>query len=160
MVHLFERILRSKQENKPVRSKYKIVWEDPYEPGEPAKVTTPDPHFMAAAMAGDVLPPIEAYLADRVIERSWHRDMLERGEPNTCFNWEAVGGASHPYADPIGPMTEEEAIEYLIQKDIPPRVWRDYRGNRKILSIVPIEAVPTDRTNRNAWKIDQMEINQ
>ena len=39
----------------------------------------------------------------------------------------------HPYAAPIPAMTEEEAIEYLIQKDIDPSVWRDYEGNRTIL---------------------------
>jgi len=52
-------------------------------------------------------------------------------------------------------MTEEEAIEYLIQKDIPPQVWRDYKGNRAILRIVPVELIPSDRSYRNAWKIKQ-----
>lgn len=59
----------------------------------------------------------------------------------------------------IGPMTEEQAIEYLIQKDIPPRVWRDYRGNRTILKIVPVELISSDRSYRNAWRISQ-EITQ
>ena len=39
-------------------------------------------------------------------------------------------------------MTEEEAIEYLIQKDIDPSVWRDYKGNRTIMKIVPVELMP------------------
>jgi hypothetical protein len=52
-------------------------------------------------------------------------------------------------------MTEEQAIEYLIQKDIPPRVWRDYAGNRCILRIVPVELIPSDRSFRNAWRIAQ-----
>jgi hypothetical protein len=53
-------------------------------------------------------------------------------------------------------MTEEEAIEYLIQKDIPETVWRDYeQANRKRLLIVKKEQLPSHRTWRNAWKIDQ-----
>ena len=28
---------------------------------------------------------------------------------------------------PIGKMTEEQTIEYLIMKDIPQRVWREYQ---------------------------------
>ena len=55
------------------------------------------------------------------------------------------------------PMTEEEAVEYLIQKDLPPEVWRDYRGNRQILKIVPRHLIPNDRMFRNAWRINQKE---
>jgi hypothetical protein len=56
-------------------------------------------------------------------------------------------------------MTEEEAMEYLVMKDVPPQVWRDYKGNRCILKIVPVELIPTDRTFRDAWKINQeMEL--
>ena len=55
----------------------------------------------------------------------------------------------------IPAMTEEEAIEYLIMKDIPPNVWRDYEGNRCIMRIVPVELIPSDRSFRNAWKINQ-----
>jgi hypothetical protein len=96
---------------------------------------------MAAALAGGVLPPIETYLRDRDVPD---------GQPK-----------EHPYAHPIGAMTEEQAIEYLIQKDIPPAIWRDYKGNRCILKIVPVELIPSDRSFRNAWKINQepeMEI--
>ena len=61
----------------------------------------------------------------------------------------------HPYAEPIDPMSEEEAIEYLIMKDIDPSVWQEYRGNRTIIKIVPVELIPSDRSYRNAWKINQ-----
>jgi len=52
-------------------------------------------------------------------------------------------------------MTEEEAIEYLVMKDIHPAVWRDYKGNRCIMKIVPVELIPTDRSYRNAWRVIQ-----
>ena len=38
---------------------------------------------------------------------------------------------------------------------IPPQVWRDYQGNRCIMRIVPVELIPSDRSFRNAWKINQ-----
>ena len=41
-------------------------------------------------------------------------------------------------------MTEEQAIEYLIMKDIPERVWKDYeQANRKRLLIVKKEQLPS-----------------
>ena len=133
--HLWERLLEAKSRLKPVQSKYRVLFEDPATPDEPAKVLVPDPNWMAAALAGDILPPIATYLRDRDVPD---------GQPK-----------EHPYAEPIGAMTEEEAIEYLIQKDIPPQVWRDYQGNRSVLKIVPVELIPSDRSFRNAWKINQ-----
>jgi hypothetical protein len=135
MSHLWERLLEAKSRLKPVQSKYRVLFEDPATPDEPAKVLVPDPNWMAAALAGDILPPIDTYLRDRDVPD---------GQPK-----------EHPYAEPIGAMTEEEAIEYLIQKDIPPQVWRDYQGNRSVLKIVPVELIPSDRSFRNAWKINQ-----
>jgi len=138
MSHLWERLLEAKSRLKPVQSKYRVLFEDPATPDEPAKVLVPDPNWMAAALAGNILPPIDTYLRDRDVPD---------GQPK-----------EHPYAKPIGPMTEEEAIEYLIQKDIPPQVWRDYQGNRSVLKIVPVELIPSDRSFRNAWKINQTEM--
>lgn len=139
--HLWTRLLEAKSRLKPVQSKYRVLFEDPREPDAPAKVLVPDPNWMAAALAGDILPPIDTYQRDRLVPD---------GEPK-----------EHPYAEPIGAMSEEEAIEYLVMKDIDPAVWRDYKGNRTVLKIVPVELIPSDRSFRNAWKINQeaeMEI--
>ena len=116
-----------------MQSKYRVLFEDPATPDEPAKVLVPDPNWMACALEGNILPPIETYQRDRDVPD---------GQPK-----------EHPYAEPIGPMTEEEAIEYLIMKDICPSVWRDYKGNRTIMRIVPVELIPTDRSFRNAWRL-------
>ena len=131
--HLWERLLEAKSRLEPVQSKYRVVFEDPATPDEPAKVLVPDPNWMAAALEGNILPPIDTYQRDRDVPD---------GQPK-----------EHPYAKPIGPMTEEEAIEYLIMKDICPSVWQEYRGNRTIMRIVPVELIPTDRSFRNAWRI-------
>jgi len=133
--HLWDRLAEAKSRLAPVQSKYRVLFEDPATPDEPAKVLVPDPNFMAAALAGNVLPPIETYQRDR---------MVPDGQPK-----------EHPYAEPIGAMSEEEAVEYLVQKDIDPAVWRDYQGNRTIMKIVPVEMIPSDRSFRNAWRIMQ-----
>ena len=133
MTHLWDRLAEAKSRLEPVQSKYRVVFEDPATPDEPAKVLVPDPNWMAAALEGNILPPIDTYQRDRDVPDGQHKE--------------------HPYAEPIGPMSEEEAIEYLIMKDICPSVWRDYNGNRTIMRIVPVELIPTDRSFRNAWRI-------
>ena len=133
--HLWDRLAEAKSRLAPVQSKYRVVFEDPATPDEPAKVLVPDPNWMACALEGNILPPIDTYQRDRLVSD---------GQPK-----------EHPYAKPIGPMTEEEAIEYLVMKDIDPAVWQEYRGNRTIMKIVPVELVPSDRSFRNAWKIKQ-----
>ena len=135
MTHLWDRLLEAKSRLEPVQSKYRVLFEDPATPDEPAKVLVPDPNWMACALAGGILPPIDTYQRDRDVPD---------GQPK-----------EHPYAEPIGAMTEEEAIEYLVQKDIDPSVWRDYKGNRTIMKIVPVELIPSDRSFRNAWRIMQ-----
>jgi hypothetical protein len=135
--HLWDRLAEAKSRLKPVQSKYRVLFENPAEPDAPASVLVPDPNWMAAALAGNVLPPIDTYLRDQNVPD---------GQPK-----------EHPYAEPIGPMTEEEAIEYLVKKDISPQVWREYNGNRIIMKIVPVELIPSDRSFRNAWKINQTE---
>ena len=135
--HLWDRLAEAKSRLAPVQSKYRVLFENPAEPDAPASVLVPDPNWMAAALAGGVLPPIDTYLRDQNVSD---------GQPK-----------EHPYAEPIGAMTEEEAIEYLVKKDISPQVWREYNGNRIIMKIVPVELIPSDRLFRNAWKINQTE---
>jgi len=135
--HLWDRLAEAKTRLEPVQSKYRVLFEDPTQPDAPASVLVPDPNFMAATLSGNVLAPIDTYIRDQSVPD---------GQPK-----------EHPYAEPVGAMTEEEAIEYLIKKDISPQVWRDYQGNRTIMKIVPVELIPSDRSFRNAWKINQTE---
>ena len=137
IAHLWDRLADAKARLDPVQSKYRVLFENPAEPDAPAAVLVPDPNWLAAALAGDVLPPIDTYIRDQNVPD---------GEPK-----------EHPYAKPVGAMTEEQAIEYLIMKDISPSIWRDYKGNRTIMKIVPVELIPSDRSFRNAWKINQAE---
>ena len=45
--HLWDRLGWAKENLEPYRSEYCIVWEDPDNLDEPAKVTHPDPNWMA-----------------------------------------------------------------------------------------------------------------
>lgn len=153
---LIDRLHDAKERLAPVQSRYRVVFEDPAQPDAPACVLVPDPNWLACALAGGILPPVDTYIRDREIEDAFnaaHAHLPPNDRPT--FRWSEHGGAAHATAEPIGAMTEEQAIEYLIQKDIPPRVWRDYRGNRCIMRIVPVEAIPSDRSFRNAWRVAQ-----
>ena len=121
---------------------YAILWEDPDDLDNPAKVTLPSPAWWAMALHGGLLPPVEVYWA------------LKHDEEQPGFTRHSRGHLLHDTA-PMRAMTEEEAMTYLAMKDLPPRVWRDYQGNRTILRFVPVELIPTDRTFRNAWRIAQ-----
>jgi len=140
---LWEREMIFKDQHKDLpQPNYAILWEDPSDPDAPAKVTKPSPTWLAMAMHGGILPPVEVY----------HK--LREDEEREGFTRHTQGHILHQ-TPPLGPMTEEEAIEYLIQKDIPPRVWRDYEGNRTVFKIVPVELIPTNRSFRNAWVVGQ-----
>lgn len=121
---------------------YAIIWEDPEDLDAPMAVTVPAPAWLAMAMHGGILPPVEVYWA------------LAEDEAQPGFKRHTRGHLLHE-TPPVGAMTEEGAMEYLVMKDVPPRVWRDYQGNRVILKIVRREMIPTDRNYRNAWKIKQ-----
>lgn len=167
--HLWRRVYEAKDLLEPVQSKYRVAYEDPADAQSGVFVLVPDPNWLAAALRGGILPPVEAYHAAKfrvlmempdgamvqgVVSGAKFSDMLHelQARGGTLIKQLAI---DYPpaYVDPVGPMTEEQAIEYLIQKDIPPRVWRDYRGNRRIMAIVPFEAVPKYRTHRNAWEL-------
>jgi hypothetical protein len=133
--HLFDRIMWARENLKRVEPQYAVVFEDPAEPDAPAKVLHPAPEWLAMALNGHLLPPVETYLRDAGVPD---------GEPK-----------EHPYAAPIGPMTEEQALEYLIQKDIPQRVWNDESSNSQRFRIVNTDSIPSNRIYRNAWRIKE-----
>ena len=54
--HLWDRLCWAKEKLEPYRTEYCVVWEDPETPDEPAKVTHPDPNWMACALQGGILP--------------------------------------------------------------------------------------------------------
>ena len=139
--HLFDRLCWAKEKLDGVQSDYRVVYEDSVD--EAAKILVPDPNWMACALQGGILPPVEVY----------HELAKDEAQPD--FVKHTRGYLLHE-TKPVGPMTEEEAIEYLIKKDCPQEVWQTYnKGNRQTMVICRKEQLPQSREWRNAWKINQ-----
>lgn len=125
---------------------YRVIYEDPDDLDAPAKVLVPSQRWLDEAMAGN-LPPIWVYwqLQDdeqRAIDEGRHATFQHDPEKLAL-----------QYAAPrIGPLSEEEAMEYLVMKDVPRRVWAE-EHNRVMFRIVKTEDVPSDRQFRNAWRL-------
>ena len=125
---------------------YRVIFEDPDFPEEPAKVLVPSDNWMADAMAGK-LPPIWVYWQLQDDEQKG----IDEGRHAT-FKHDPEKHALQYTAPRIGPLSEQEAIEYLIMKDIPRRVWGK-EHNRPMFKIVTKDQVPSDRQFRNAWRL-------
>jgi hypothetical protein len=134
-VHLWHRLHWAKDNLEPVQSDYRVVFEANLD--APASILVPDPNWMACALAGGILPPVEMYHNEA-------RDAQGNFIGPSDY-WESFEG--------IPAMTEEEAIEYLIQKDIPQHVWKDDRANRPRFVICKTHQLPATREYRNAWRI-------
>lgn len=134
-----------------IEPKYRIVYEDPAFPDAPARIVVPSPNWIEDAIAGN-LPPVWVHLElkddeDRAIAEGRHESFRHDDE-----KWQQQFTAPR-----IGPLTEEQAMEYLLMKDVPRRVWEDYQegANRTRFKIVLKEQVPSDRTFRNAWRLTE-----
>ena len=138
---LFERLCWAKENLEPYQSDYRVVYEDSID--ECAKILVPDPNWMACALAGGILPEV------------WVYHELAKDEAQPDFKKHTRGYLLHE-TEPVGAMTEKEAIEYLILKDCPADVVANFdKGNRKTLVICRKEQLPQQRTWRNAWRINQ-----
>ena len=124
---------------------YRVVFEDPDFPEEPAKVLVPSQNWLDEAMAGN-LPPIWVYWQLQDDEAQ----AIAEGRHST-FKHDPEKLALQYTAPRMGPLTEEEAMEYLVRKDIPRRVW-GVQHTRPMFAIVKAEQVPSDRLVRNAWR--------
>lgn len=125
---------------------YRVIFEDPDFPEEPAKVLVPSDNWMQEAMEGN-LPPISVYWSLQDDEQR----AIDKGRHDT-FKHDPEKYEAQFTAPRIGPLTEEEAIEYLIMKDIPRHIWsQEY--NRPMFKIVKTADVPSDRQFRNAWRL-------
>jgi len=139
--HLFDRLCWAKENLEPHQSEYRVVYEDSVD--ECAKILVPDPNWMACALQGGILPPVQVY---------WE---LAKDEAQPDFKKHTRGYLLHN-TEPVEAMTEEQAIEYLIQKDVPQHVWREWdSGNKPKLVICRKEQLPATREWRNAWKISE-----
>ena len=129
-------------------TKYRVVFDDPDALDEPTKILVPARQWLDEAMSG-ALPPIWVYwqLQDdeqKAIDEGRHEG-FEHDPEKHALQWTAPR---------IGPLTEEEAMEYLCMKDLPRKCWAE-KHNRPMFKIVRTEQVPSDRQFRNAWEMVQ-----
>ena len=111
-------------------TEYRIIFEDPTDPDAPAMILVPSPNWMADAMAGN-LPPISVYWALQDEEQKAIDEGRHEGFKHDHDMWMQQFTAPR-----IGPLTEEEAIDYLI-----------------MFKVVTKDQVPSDRLFRNAWRL-------
>ena len=137
-MHLIDRVAEAHQRLEPYETEYAVVYEDV--DMDCCAVMHPDPNAMAALMAGEVFPPVWVY---------WE---LAKDEAQPDFKRHTRGYLLHD-TPREGPKTEEEAIEYLIMKDVPQHIWRNYETSNSVqLKIIRQEQKP-NRQFRNAWRI-------
>ena len=153
---LIDRINWSQQNLERVEPQYCI----PYvRPGTGAtSVCHPAPEWLAMAMHGDLLPDIEVY---HQLRCEWTHE--ETGEVVETLVNEAPEGTGWKggkvlnghllHEGPRAPaMTEEEAMEYLLQKDVPRAVWADHEtANTPRFYIIRRDQLPATRQFRNSW---------
>jgi hypothetical protein len=128
----------------PTDGGFRVLYEDPEDPDAPVLIMQPARWQFMALLVGGIMPPVEIWWKLRELELE--KGYLTRDEQRL-----------QDTAAPIGPLTPKDALLYLIMRDVPPRVWRDYKGNRQILRVVRADAIPADRRLRNAWRIRQRE---
>ena len=127
-------------------TKYRVVFDDPDALDAPTKVLVPAQQWLDEAMAGN-LPPIWVYWQLQDDEEK----AKEEGR-HSEFNHDPDKHALQWTAPRIGPLTEEEAMEYLCMKDLPRKCWAE-EHNRPMFKIVRTEEVPSNRQFRNAWEM-------
>tara|TARA_R100000995_G_C3464370_1_gene114899 strand:+ start:422 stop:841 length:420 start_codon:yes stop_codon:yes gene_type:complete len=137
-VKLIDRLVDAKKRLKPFQTEYCVVYDDL--DMDTCKVYYPDPHAMAALIDGGVFPPVWVY---------WE---LAKDEAQPDFEKHTRGYLLHD-TPREGPKTEEEAIEYLIMKDVPNYIWQNFQiSNSVSMKICKREQLP-DRQFRNAWRV-------
>ena len=127
-------------------TKYRVIFDDPDALDEPTKVLVPSQNWLDEAMAGG-LPPIWVYWQLQDDEQQ----AIKEGRHST-FQHDPEKHALQWTAPRIGPLTGEEAMEYLCMKNLPRKCWAE-EHNRPMFKIVRTEEVPSDRQFRNAWEM-------
>lgn len=138
-MRLIERLTKAKQTLTPFQTEYAVVYEDVGM--ETCFIMHPDPNAMAALMAGGIFPPV------------WVHWELAKDEAKPDFKKHTRGYLLHD--TPREPAkTEEEAVLYLVMKDVPKHIWSNWNsGNKPKMAICKRDQLPTDKTFRNAWRL-------
>ena len=121
-------------------TEYCVVYEDI--DMDTVSVMHPDPHCMAMLMHGHLMPP--AWVKLKIKEDEQRPDF-------TCLS-DFSGHLLHE-TEPMGPLTEEQAVEYLIQTVIPKHIWENWDSGNKPKMVICKKSQLPKRDWRNAWRI-------
>ena len=129
---LIDRIEWARENLKGQATEYCVVYEDL--DSECAEIMYPDPNCMAMLMHGNLMPP--AWVKLKLKEDSLRPDFVDH---------KSLGNDKLLHETPlIGPLTEEEAVEYLVTTDVPRSVWENWdTGNRQKMVICNRSQLPT-----------------
>lgn len=136
---LIDRLVWAKENLEPFQTQYAVAYEDV--DMDCVAIMHPDPNAMAALMAGGIFPPVWVY---------WE---LAKDEAQPDFKKHTRGHLLHE-TEPMPALSEEQAVEFLIQKDVPQGIWRNWdKGNKPKMVICKREQLPATREWRNAWRL-------
>ena len=136
---LIDRLAWAKQNLEPVQTQYAVVYEDV--DMDCVAIMHPDPNAMAALMAGGIFPPV------------WVYHELAKDEAQPDFKKHTRGHLLHE-TEPMPALSEEQSVEYLVQKDVPQSIWRNWdKSNKPKMVICKREQLPATREWRNAWRL-------
>jgi|TARA_R110000744_G_scaffold67293_2_gene137220 hypothetical protein len=127
-------------------SRYRVVFEDPEKPEDPVGVLIPTDDWLSQARAGN-LPPISVYWELMDDEEK----AAKEGSIDT-FSHDPDKYELQFTAPRVGPLTEEQAMEYLVMKCLPRHIW-SVIYNRPMFKIVRTDCVPSNRQFRDAWRL-------
>lgn len=138
---LIDRLRKSRQHLPPFKTDYCVVYEDI--DMNCCVVMHPSSHAMSALMAGGIFPPVWVY---------WEL-AKDEAEPDFTRHSEGRGYLLHE-TPREGPKTEEEAIHYLIMKDVPQHIWRNYNKSNSVkMKICRKNQLPQSREFRDSWRV-------
>lgn len=164
---LYNRLWWAHKNLAPVKSSKVVVFEDPAFENEPCRILAAHPSWMACAMHGNILPPVEAYheMEYHIVDNfgNEYGGVTQLEFEDMLFDFASTGKAmtmqtvtKHSlHGETISALTEVEAIDYLIKKDIPKRVWGYSDVNYQRYRVVDRSEIPENKRNRNYWKIQQ-----
>ena len=136
---LIDRLTWARENLKPFQTQYAVAYEDV--DMDCVAIMHPDPNAMAALMAGGIFPPVWVY---------WE---LAKDEAQPDFEKHTRGHLLHE-TEPMPALSEKQAVEFLIKKDLPMSIWLNWnKGNKPKMVICKREQLPATREWRNAWRL-------
>lgn len=166
-VDMFTRLHWASQNLEPFQTDYRVIFEDPADPESPVKELCPAPEWMACALAGGILPSVEHQhnMKLELQTEDGEKILTNYLEAQQIYLEKKITGEKvidykeYLVPKPIGPMTEEQAIEYILKKDVPARVWHpDYKYNRPMYKVVKRQELEIqNQTYRDCWRLSETE---